>query len=173
MFYGMKNFDLAIIKKDFTTVLHINSIPTEFVEELKSYFNEIGIIYCEGMAPLKWDMILSTIRDDFKNWLDDGCWLQFAKDDEEDDEEESEDEGDPACSYGEEEEESSESDYSGSNEESSDVASDEGLSEPGESWDELDKRAQEEDRKQNTRVVTKPNGPPNNKSRPQTNGRRR
>ena len=59
MYYGMKNFDLAVIKKDFTTCLRINSIPTEYTEELKSYFNEIGIIYLESMAPLKWDLILT------------------------------------------------------------------------------------------------------------------
>lgn len=151
MYYGIKNFDLAVIKKDFTTCLRINSIPTEYTEELKSYFNEIGIIYLESMAPLKWDLILSNIREDFNGWLEDGGWLQLAEDEEEGEQEESEDEDDPACSYGEEDEDDeSESDYESgaSEEESSDVASDSGLSEPGEDWDELDKRAMEEDRKQ-------------------------
>ena len=54
MFYGMKNFDLAIIFKDFSTFTRINSVPTEYTEELKSYFNEIGIIYLESLQPLKW-----------------------------------------------------------------------------------------------------------------------
>ena len=58
MFYGMKNFDLAVIMKDFVTCIRINSIPTEFTDQLKSYFNMIGIIYLESMAPLKWDLIL-------------------------------------------------------------------------------------------------------------------
>ena len=79
MYYGIKNFDLAVIKKDFTTCLRINSIPTEYTEELKSYFNEIGIIYLESMAPLKWDLILSNIREDFNGWLEDGGWLQLAE----------------------------------------------------------------------------------------------
>ena len=69
MFYGMKNFDLAIIKKDFATCLRINSIPTEFTEDLKSYFDSINVIYLESMAPLKWDLLLNTIRDDFDSWL--------------------------------------------------------------------------------------------------------
>ena len=69
MYYGMKNFDLAVIKKDFVTCTRINSIPTEYTEELKSYFNTIGVIYLESLAPLKWDLILSQIREDFDGWL--------------------------------------------------------------------------------------------------------
>ena len=65
MFYGMKNFDLAIIFKDFTTFTRINSVPTEYTEELKTYFNEIGVIYLESLQPFKWQEILSTIREDF------------------------------------------------------------------------------------------------------------
>jgi|FrelakmetLWP11LW_1041352.scaffolds.fasta_scaffold68655_1 nucleosome binding factor SPN SPT16 subunit len=74
MYYGIKNFDLAVIKKDFTTCIRINSIPTEYTEELKSYFNGIGIIFLESMAPLKWDLILTQIREDFTGWLDQGAW---------------------------------------------------------------------------------------------------
>lgn len=65
MFYGMKNFDLAIIYKDFHTFTRINSVPTEYTEELKTYFNEIGIIYLETLQPLKWQEILGAIREDF------------------------------------------------------------------------------------------------------------
>ena len=78
MFYGIKNFDLAVIKKDFTTCLRINSIPTEHTEELKEYFNAIGVIYLESMAPLKWDLILSNIREDFQGWLTEGGWMQLV-----------------------------------------------------------------------------------------------
>ena len=58
------------------------------------------------------------------------------------------------CSYGDEEESESESDdYSeiDSDEESSDVASGDELSEEGQDWDDLEKEALEEDRKQNLR----------------------
>jgi len=149
MYYGMKNFDLAVIKKDFTTCLRINSIPTEYTEELKDYFDGINIIYLESMAPLKWDLVLAQIREDFEGWLNDGAWLQLVEDEEEGEQEESEDEDDPACSYDDEEESESDSYYSDdvSDEESSDVASDD-LSESGQEWDDLEKQAIEEDRKQ-------------------------
>ena len=69
MYYGMKNFDLAVIKRDFMTCTRINSIPTEYTEELKSYFNTIDVIYLETLAPLKWDLLLNQIREDFDGWL--------------------------------------------------------------------------------------------------------
>ena len=130
MYYGMKNFDLAVIKKDFTTCNRINSIPTEYTEELKSYFNGIGIIFLESMAPLKWDLILTQIREDFTGWIDQGAWMQLVEDSDEEGEE-SEDEEDPACEYDDEEDQESESDYSDeiSEDESSDVASESQLSE--------------------------------------------
>lgn len=70
LYFGMKNFDLAIIMKDFVTCTRINSVPTESAEELRSYFNEIEKIYLESLAPLKWDLILTQIREDFEGWLE-------------------------------------------------------------------------------------------------------
>lgn len=176
MYYGMKNFDLAIIKKDFVTCTRINSIPTEHTEELKSYFNVINVIYLESLAPLKWDLILSQIREDFNGWLDEGAWMQLVED-EDDEQEESEDEEDPMCNYGEEEDDESESDdYSddGSDEVSSDVASESQLSEEGQSWDELEKKAIEEDRKAvQPRNAPAKNAPPSRRGGPQSNVRRR
>ena len=149
MFYGMKNFDLAIVFKDFTNFTRINSVPMEHAEVLRDYFNEIGIIYIETLAPLKWQEILNVIKEDFPAWLDEGAWLQFVEGDDEDGgEEESEDEDDPACSYDKEEDSSDESDFSEvSDEESSDVESEGDLSEEGLSWDEHEKQAAEDDRK--------------------------
>lgn len=148
MYFGMKNFDLAVIKKDFTTCTRINSIPTEFTEELKSYFNEISIIYLESMAPLKWDLILNQIREDFGSWLGEGGWMQLVEDEDAADAEESEDEDDPVCDYDEEENSESEADYSDvSEEDESSVPSESQLSEEGQDWDELEKKAMEEDRK--------------------------
>ena len=70
MFYGMKNFDLVIVFKDFQNYRRIDSIPMERADDLKSYFNEIDIIFIESQASLKWEAILSHIRDDFEGWLE-------------------------------------------------------------------------------------------------------
>ncbi len=52
--FGIKNFDMAIIFKDFHTFKRINSIPREKLDEIKIYLNEIGIIYQEGVRPMNW-----------------------------------------------------------------------------------------------------------------------
>lgn len=72
--YGIKNFDMAIIFKDFTTFKRINSIPIEHMEEIKSYFDEIDILYAESEAPFNWNTLLGHIRETFDDWLKDGAW---------------------------------------------------------------------------------------------------
>jgi nucleosome binding factor SPN SPT16 subunit len=39
---------MAILYKDFTTFRRINSIHIERLEDLKTFFDEIGVIYSEG-----------------------------------------------------------------------------------------------------------------------------
>lgn len=72
--FGIKNFDMAIIFKDFTTHKRINSIPIEHMEEIKSYLDEICIIYAESEAPFNWNTLLSHIRENFEDWLEEGAW---------------------------------------------------------------------------------------------------
>ena len=43
-------------------------------EELKSYFDEIDVIYAESEAPFNWATLLSHIRDHFEDWLEEGAW---------------------------------------------------------------------------------------------------
>ena len=56
--FGIKNFDMAIIFKDFTTYKRINSIPIEHLDDIKSYLDEIGIIYSESIVPMNWTNVL-------------------------------------------------------------------------------------------------------------------
>ena len=56
--FGTKNFDMAILFKDFQTFKRINIIPIEHIEEIKSYLDEIQIIYSEGIVPMNWTNIL-------------------------------------------------------------------------------------------------------------------
>jgi nucleosome binding factor SPN SPT16 subunit len=72
--FGIKNFDLAIIFKDFSTFKRINSVPIEYIEEIKSYLNEIKIIYSESIMPMNWTNLLMQIREDFEAFLGDGGW---------------------------------------------------------------------------------------------------
>lgn len=72
--FGIKNFDMAIIFKDFTTFKRINSIPIEHIEDIKSYLDEIGIIYSESIVPMNWTNVLQQIREDFEAFLEEGGW---------------------------------------------------------------------------------------------------
>lgn len=56
--FSIKNFDMAVIFKDFQTFKRINSIPIEYLEEIKNYLDEIGIIYSEGVTPMNWTNVL-------------------------------------------------------------------------------------------------------------------
>lgn len=56
--FGIKNFDMAIIYKDYHTFKRINSIPRECIEQIKSYLNEIGIVFSEGVVPINWNSVL-------------------------------------------------------------------------------------------------------------------
>jgi len=44
------------------------------MEELKSYLDEICIIYAESEAPFNWNTLLSHIRENFDDWLEEGAW---------------------------------------------------------------------------------------------------
>ena len=69
-----KNFDMAIIFKDYHTFKRINSIPRESIDLIKNYLNEIDIIFSEGLIPMNWNNVLQSIRDDFDAFLEDGAW---------------------------------------------------------------------------------------------------
>lgn len=79
--FGIKNFDMAIIFKDFHTFKRINSIPRESIEEIKTYLNEIGVIFSEGVVPMNWNAVLQQIREDFEAFLETGGW-RFLQEDE-------------------------------------------------------------------------------------------
>jgi len=178
--FGIKNFDLALINKDFNTFRRINSIPMEHIEDLKSFFDEIGVVFCEGPATLNWPAVLTEIRNNFEDWLEDGGW-NFLNDDGSEEEEggegreEEEEDGDPSAKYGSEEDDDSESSFDSGEDDSGfsdgeDDSDGSDLSEEGLSWDELDKMAEEEDRKANTRRVAAPVKKPTSK-KPQGKGK--
>ena len=72
--FGIKNFDMAIIFKDFITYKRINSIPIEHIENIKAYLDEIEVIYSESVVPMNWTNILQQIREDFESFLEGGAW---------------------------------------------------------------------------------------------------
>ena len=82
--FGIKNFDMAIIYKDFTTFRRINSIPRECIEELKEYLDSVGIIFSESISAFNWQAVLTKIRNDFESFLNDDNGWKFLQDDDDD-----------------------------------------------------------------------------------------
>lgn len=152
--FGTKNFDMAIIFKDFMKFLRINSMPRECIDELKEYLDSIGIIFSESAVPLNWTAVLQKIRNDVDAFIEGGAW-KFLQDDEDGDGAdpgEGSSEDDPEFTAEEDDEDASdddsESDYSDDEDEDEDEsdasASDE---ESAADWDEMDRKALEEDKK--------------------------
>ena len=65
---------MCIIYKDFVNFKRINSIPREQYEELKEYLNSIDIIYSESVNAMNWTALLTKIRGDFDDFLEQGAW---------------------------------------------------------------------------------------------------
>lgn len=144
--FGLKNFDMTIVFKDFSKDVHrVDAIPTTSLESIKEWLNGMGIKYYESKMNLAWKPILKTIVDDPQKFIEEGGWnfldMEAGSSDEEDEEEESEgyepEESEP------ESEEGDESDFDEDEEDESDFDDD---YEEGEDWDELEEQARKEDR---------------------------
>lgn len=154
--FGLKNFDMVFIFKDFTRPpYHVNTIPVEFLDQVKDFLDSSDIAFSEGPLNLNWPTIMKTVTADTHAFFADGGWgfLQADSDEEGSDESEeesafeiSEDDVDDAS------ESEEESDYDGSNASDDDDGDAELDSEDeGEDWDELEKKAKKRDRDDATR----------------------
>lgn len=150
--FGLKNFDMVFVYKDFTRpVTHINTVPIEQLEFIKTWLTDVDIPYTVSTINLNWSTIMKSLQDDPHQFFLDGGWsfLATGSDDEGSDESEEEiseyeaSEEDPS-----DEEVYSEEEYSAEDEEFSDEGSEasEDGSEDGDDWDELEKKAAKADR---------------------------
>lgn len=78
--FSLRNFDMVFIFKDLTTYVRIGCIPAESLEGIKDWVNEVNLIFSEGVVNLNWTNLLAKIRDDPKDFLDQGGW-NFLQDD--------------------------------------------------------------------------------------------
>jgi nucleosome binding factor SPN SPT16 subunit len=149
--FGLKNFDLAIVFKDFTREVHrIDAIPADKVEQVKEWLTSMNIKYYESKMNLVWKPILKTILADPEAFVEEGGWEFLnmeASDSEGEDEEESQG-FEPDSSDMDSEESSSDDDESDFDEEEEDSEDEEDeLEESGKDWDELEAEALESDKK--------------------------
>ncbi|CAR24686.1 FACT complex subunit [Lachancea thermotolerans] len=151
--FGLKNFDMVFVYKDFSKpVTHINTVPIEDLELLKSWLTDVDIPYAVSTINLKWSTIMKSMQEDPHQFFLEGGWsfLVAGSDDEMSDESEEEiseyeasDEDPSDESAYSEEDGGSEDDFSDGG--SEDASADES-EEEGEDWDELEKKAAKADR---------------------------
>ncbi|RKP31850.1 SPT16-domain-containing protein [Metschnikowia bicuspidata] len=150
--FGLKNFDLVFVFKDFLKpVLHINTIPMELLEDVKTWLTNVDIPLSEGSMNLNWGTLMKTINADPYTFFADGGWRCLTgtgeTDEEESEEEESEFEAsddDPSDEEVDSEAESEET-YSSDGSGSDGSSSGEDDSDQGDDWDELERKAARED----------------------------
>ncbi|CAK9439914.1 uncharacterized protein LODBEIA_P40140 [Lodderomyces beijingensis] len=153
--FGLKNFDLVFVFKDFAKpVVHINTIPMELLEDVKTWLTDVDIPISEGQMNLNWAQIIKTVQADPYQFFLDGGWsfLTGAGESDESDSEDQESEFEASDEDPQDESEVSEDDYA-SDEDGSDFSgsgsgsgSEAESEESGEDWDEMEKKAAKADR---------------------------
>lgn len=151
MQFGLKNFDLVFVFKDFhRPPVHINTIPVESLEAVKDWLDSVDIAFTEGPLNLNWTTIMKTVVSDPYGFFADGGWSFLAAESDSEGEGENEEESafEPSDSEIAAADESSEGE-SDFDDDASAEASDEDVSadeESGEDWDELEKKTAKKDR---------------------------
>jgi len=150
--FGLKNFDLVFVFKDFhRPPVHVNTIPVESLEAVKDWLDSVDIAFTEGPLNLNWTTIMKTVVSDPYGFFADGGWsfLAAESDSEGDDDEEEESAFELSESELAAADESSEDDSEFDDDASAEASDEEEFSaddESGEDWDELEKKAKKKDR---------------------------
>ena len=155
--FALKAFDLVLIFKDYSRPpIRISNVPTESLEAIKDWLNDIDLVYSESTNNYNWSNVMKEVTKDMHMFVQEGGW-EFLQD--ESDEEEEPKEPEESDSSFEEEDvsaeesaESEESDFSEESEESSAEDASEGSE--GMDWDELEEEARKQDTKKRLAPTT-------------------
>jgi nucleosome binding factor SPN SPT16 subunit len=178
--FTLKQFDLVLIFKDFTkTPLHINSIPSVQLDDVKNWLDSVDIPLSEGPVNLNWGPIMKTINESPYDFFQQGGWSFLGgagadSDAGEESDTESEFEADPEDLVSEESSNDA-SDYDGADaSDDSGSASYDDESEDGDDWDELERKAAKSDSKREAVAESDDDRPKKKKAaaQPKRNGKR-
>ena len=155
--YGLKNFDITLVMKDFSIKpVQISAINVEHLESLKTWLDTCNIKFYEGTANLNWGQIMKHITNmGLQEFYDEGGWKNVLGLDDESGEEGAEDSEDAESDYqdsgeDESEEESDSDEYADEVDSEDESEGEESLDSDeseGKDFDELEEEAQESDKK--------------------------
>jgi nucleosome binding factor SPN SPT16 subunit len=146
------NFDMTFIMSDLKTFQTISLVPKKFLASVKDWLVLCKLPFYEVEVNYKWGQFLKEIRDLGKTFYEDGGWSSYFNQ-EGDDGEESEEEEDPDDEYvpsSDASDDDEDSEYESEIEESDDDYPDE-VSDEGENWEELERKARESDRRKGSK----------------------
>ncbi|KAG8366301.1 hypothetical protein BUALT_Bualt17G0062100 [Buddleja alternifolia] len=150
---GQKNFDLAIVFKDFKRdVMRIDSIPSSSLDVIKEWLDTTDTKYYESRLNLNWRPILKTITDDPQKFIEEGGWefLNLEATDSDSDNSEESDQGyEPSDAEPESVSEDDDSDSESlveSEDDEEDDSEEESEEDKGKTWEELEREASTADR---------------------------
>lgn len=151
MQFGLKNFDLVFVYKDFNRPpIHVNTIPVESLDRVKEWLDSVDIAYTEGPLNLNWATIMKTVSTDPHSFFKEGGWSFLTQDSDDEDAEESEEESAFEMDDSELAESASESDEESDFDDDASASDDEGeesgISDEGEDWDEMEAKAKKADK---------------------------
>jgi len=182
--YGLKQFDLVFIFKDFTKPpLHINSIHSSSMEDVKNWLDSVDIPMAESAVNFNWGPIMKTINESPYDFFQNGGWSFMSRVDGAESEHsdgsdsESEFEADPE-EIEQIESSDDESDFNASDGSESPSFGEDSDSDEGDDWDELERKAAKSDAKKVENVKRRGSDDddsdddrPKKKSAPKTNGK--
>lgn len=151
--FSLRQFDMVLVLKDFTKApLHINSIPSSQLDDVKNWLDSVDIPMSEGPVNLNWGPIMKTINESPYDFFQQGGWsfLGNAGADSEAEAEsdtESEFEANPEELESSESSVNEESDYQGSDASDDPGSSVSYESDDGDDWEELERKAAKSDSK--------------------------
>jgi len=150
--YGLKNFDMVLVLKDFTQKpVQVSSIAIEHIDALKTWLDSCNIKFYEGRANLNWGQIMKQINElGMEGFYDDGGWKFLnqhgSDDDSEEDPEDQEEDYDPSSSD-EEEESSDDDDYDDEDSEFEGEGSLDSDESEGQDWEDMEADAAASDKR--------------------------
>lgn len=149
---GQKNFDMAIVFKDFKRdILRIDSIPSTSLDGIKEWLDTTDLKYYESRLNLNWRSILKTITEDPEKFIEDGGWefLNMEASDSDTDNSVESDQGyEPSDVQSESlsEEDDSDSESLVESDESEEEEAEDSEEDKGKTWEELEREATNADR---------------------------
>lgn len=149
---GGSTFDISFVLKDYSKpVVSINSVPRQFLEGIKDWCLSVRLYYMETTVNPNWRVTLKEIREDaeWDPWMPGAGWSVLNNDADDQDSEEGDSDSDSTYYEDDSDEEDDDSDDSSwlEDEESDVDESDADDDSSAVSWDELERKALEQDRK--------------------------